>query len=295
MLIFSDRQGYEGKKPLQIDSIDDNLRNGLWNGLDLFFWGQYKSAVEMQISLVNRYFPDQPLKDIVTALWMYHLKLPKDSMPSKWRLIREQLREYYYGCDWFRVYNFIEYLAPEAENFGKGRAQKFVEYCNQVLETEQSAYRFVKGQIVPITNSTEIEEIETAIANPYDAVGTQVRSALSLLADKKNPDYRNCIKEAIGAVETATKLIAGNSKGTLGTVLPELKKLLNLHPAQVEGFLKLYGYTSDDESGIRHGMMDKDDVTSDDARYMLVICSAFSNYLLRLADRAGIKPGKGKK
>ena len=93
------------------------------------------------------------------------------------------------------------------------------------------------------------------------------------------------------SVETAARLAAGDPKGTLGSLLPKLQKKLNLHPAQVEGFKKLYGYTSDDEAGIRHGMMDKDDLTSDDARYMLVSCSAFANYLLRLAERAGLQPG----
>jgi len=38
-------------------------------------------------------------------------------------------------------------------------------------------------------------------------------------------------------------------------------------------------------------MMDKDDLTDDDARFMLVICASFANYVLRLAERANmLKP-----
>ena len=43
-------------------------------------------------------------------------------------------------------------------------------------------------------------------------------------------------------------------------------------------FDKLYGYTSD-QSGIRHGGIDFVNAPEEDARYMLVSCSAFVNYL----------------
>ena len=37
--LFSERQGLEPTKTaIQIDEIDDALRNRIWNGLDKFFW-----------------------------------------------------------------------------------------------------------------------------------------------------------------------------------------------------------------------------------------------------------------
>lgn len=47
----------------------------------------------------------------------------------------------------------------------------------------------------------------------------------------------------------------------------------------IAGFNNLYGYTSD-ESGIRHGGINFIDSPAEDARYMLVSCSAFINYLI---------------
>jgi len=44
-------------------------------------------------------------------------------------------------------------------------------------------------------------------------------------------------------------------------------------------FSSLYGYTSD-ENGIRHGGIDFKSVPSEDAKYMLISCSAFVNYLI---------------
>jgi hypothetical protein len=58
-------------------------------------------------------------------------------------------------------------------------------------------------------------------------------------------------------------------------------------PAPEEAFVKLYGYTSDAD-GIRHALMDESDLASEDAKFMLVLCSAFVNYLLAKAARANV-------
>jgi len=58
-----------------------------------------------------------------------------------------------------------------------------------------------------------------------------------------------------------------------------------------KGYNKIYGWTSD-EGGIRHALSDKGDVeiTLADARYMLVSCSAFVNYLISNAENATPPP-----
>ncbi|WP_372526833.1 hypothetical protein [Piscinibacter sp.] len=45
-----------------------------------------------------------------------------------------------------------------------------------------------------------------------------------------------------------------------------------------DGFVKLYGYTSD-EQGIRHAMLDEPDLHAADARFFLLSCTSFVNYL----------------
>ena len=47
----------------------------------------------------------------------------------------------------------------------------------------------------------------------------------------------------------------------------------------------LYGYTSDAD-GIRHAMLDEPSLSFTDAKFMLVVCTAFVNYLTgKLAER----------
>jgi hypothetical protein len=60
-----------------------------------------------------------------------------------------------------------------------------------------------------------------------------------------------------------------------------------MHSALEQGFKKIYGYTSDD-SGIRHALLEKPTVDFEEAKYMLVSCTAFINYLIVKADKAGI-------
>ena len=52
-------------------------------------------------------------------------------------------------------------------------------------------------------------------------------------------------------------------------------------------FSSMYGWTSNTE-GIRHGLQDEPDLGFEDAKYMLVACSGFINYLLEKAKKAGL-------
>lgn len=111
---------------------------------------------------------------------------------------------------------------------------------------------------------------------------------MSLFADRKAPDYRNSIKESISAVEAICKAIADDENATLGKALKVVKDKVGLHRGLEEGFLRIYGYTNDAD-GIRHALMDEPNVSSEDARFMLVSCSAFANYLTEKAQKAGVK------
>lgn len=54
---------------------------------------------------------------------------------------------------------------------------------------------------------------------------------------------------------------------------------MHIHGAMERAFLALYGYASD-ENGIRHGGIDFKNAPAEDAKYMLISCSTFVNYLM---------------
>ena len=80
------------------------------------------------------------------------------------------------------------------------------------------------------------------------------------------------------------RVIGSKDKATLGDCIKAIDDAHGLHPALKEAFLKLYGFTSD-SGGIRHAMTGKSGFkpTYADAKFMLVACTAFVNFLFTKA------------
>lgn len=286
MRSFSQREGIEPVRAvMQVDSMDDDLRSSLWNALDICYWRRVQGSPISGYSLY--YDENKDMKSLVMALWMRHFKRPLDTLNLYvWHPTRSEIREYFFGCKWNKAYDFIEFVV---NNYPDDSANEvFMGVCNSFLEAELSGYRFVGGKIARITADEEITEIEEALQVPLRPVQEHLRCSLNLLADRENRDYRNSIKEAISAIEAICKLIVKDDKARLGQALREIESKVELHPALKSAFDKLYGYTSD-EGGIRHSLVDESDIGFEDAKFMLVSCSAFINYLVAKSSKAGIK------
>jgi hypothetical protein len=268
MELFSRRYGLKPKKTkIQKDDIDEDLRNSLWSMLKICYWDT------VQYSRMGGWVIPDDTRKYIQLLWLFYFKKPIDTIPNNWEGIFDLIRNYYFQCKWDEVYDFIEFTANNYPNDYAN--EKFRNSCNSFLETELSGYRFVGKLIVPLTSKEEIEEVEKALVIPIDTVAQHIKRSIELFSDKTNPDYRNSIKESISGVEAMCQKITKNPKATLGDAL---KLIPNLHPALKEAYSKLYGYTNDSD-GIRHALQDKTDLNVGDARYFLVVCSAFINYL----------------
>lgn len=284
---FSDRLGITSStKKIQIDFIDEELMNGLWNAL----------KINVFEPLENINFGTHSPNEFGTfceALWHHFYKLPIDTIPSDDYYSTKYIRKWFFEtAEWFEIYNLLEFITELNTNTLHFDKNQFINFCNVVLEREFAGYRFINGKIAPITNTYEIEEIENAITHSesftsLNGVNIHLKSALSKISDRVNPDYRNSIKESISAVESVSKAISKNNKDSLGAALDKIKGKINLHASQEKGFKLLYAYTSD-SSGIRHALMDNTVCEFEDAKYMLISSSAFINYLITKADRAGI-------
>lgn len=271
-------------KTIQIASMDIQLRNSLWNALTIhYFEGLHRSNayVGSYLSLSA----NQDLRTVCRKLWIHYFKRTLDTLDNEWETTHEELRKYFFRCDWNEVYDFIEFFANEYPV--DQRNKSFIESCNLTLERESSGYRFVGKQITSITSEEEIAEIEHAMDNPLAPVREHIRCALRFLSDRRNPEYRTSIKESISAVESFCVLISGDKKATLGKALKRIEETSTLHPSLKAAFDKLYGYTSD-KDGIRHALLEQPNLCIEDARFMLISCSAFVNYLVEKTSKAGI-------
>ncbi len=156
---FSQRKGLvPATKVVQRESIDDDLRASLWNLLTLFYWRKFQGRDE------DTYRSDEVagsnLEVLMYSIWINHFKQPIDTIELYWQNCLRRLRDYFFDGQWYEVYDFVEFIAQNGDASSRDR---FIEACNKHLERENSAYRFVNGQITEITSQQEIEEIESAI------------------------------------------------------------------------------------------------------------------------------------
>jgi hypothetical protein len=278
---FSERQGINPVRSLiQREQIDDALRSGLWNVIDMFALSPWSD--------LNYVRANPELETFLYSVWHSYFKKPIDSIPERWPRARGVLRDYFFHSHWWQVYDLVEFIANNhPHDDAKSKLRKA---ANVVMARELGAYRFVGARIAEITAEEEIAEIEAALsstASPLAGVRTHLRSALDLLSDRQKPDYRNSIKESISAVEAVCNALNGGKATTLSPALTKLGGSVPMHPALEGAFKKLYGYTSDAQ-GIRHALMDEPSLDFEDAKFMLVSCSAFVNYLVAKAARAGL-------
>ncbi len=300
---FSEREGYKpAKDKIQIESIDDDLRNSLWNLLYKYYFGVFKSTIPI-LEQFNLKILDEKVKKIFTFIWLNYFKKPLDEMDGALWDTYGKIKKHFFKNEWSEVYDFIEFIANNNLEYYNLKPisrleprikmqsinEKFIEESNEILERELSAYRFVEKIIANISSKTEIEEIEEAFkkTSKISSINKHLEQSLNLLSDRKNPDYRNSIKESISAVEALCRTITGDEKATLGQALKIVRNKIGLHPALEKGFSNLYGFTSS-ESGIRHALTEKSHLDFDDAKYFLVSCSAFINYLISKAVRLDI-------
>lgn len=280
--LFSAREGYkEVDDALKVGELDERGRTRLWSAL-------IKRLEDSEYHTSN---VSSGKRETFRSFWCEYLAHRRDAIATKWTDNLQWLRRWYEQASWFEIFDLLEIAAQSLDSgfVRTSKAAKLTTDCNQVFEQENFGYRFVDEQITPITNEDEIDEIEEAISQPLSGVREHLRQAVTLLADRDNPDYRNAIKESISAVESLCMVITGDDGATLGQALNDIESTgdVAVHGALTSAFKSLYGYTSDSD-GIRHALLDEDSLDHEDAKYMVVTCSAFVNYLIEKARKAGI-------
>lgn len=200
--------------------------------------------------------------------------------------------------DYDDVLTLVEYIVNYFEDW-KDKAIKndyvfmndiheYIKEADSLFQKEFVGYRFIGNQIVPISDPIEIDTIRETAAVKYEGCRSHIYKALEFLSNREKPDYKNSIKESISAVESICQIISGNKDASLGDALKIIKnKRTYIHPAMYKAFKALYGYTCE-EGGIRHAEgMFTSEVSFEEAKYMLVSCCAFVNFLIGEEARNG--------
>lgn len=285
--LFSERMGFE--KPSDI-VIRESMPREVMN------------AISSTISMLSNDLDDADYKllgDIQTVpyydLSYYKLKIAfwTEFLNKKYRTLldndfqEDELTHYISDnrIAWYKKLDCIEYIIGYmtenfVDDFRKPVIEKFIVKLNYHFERLRYGYRIIDGCCTDITSDEEISSILEAVSAD-DAPATHLKKALSHYSHRPDPDYANSIKESITAIEAYCREKTGES--TFGPALNKLQsKGLAINPQMKSAFEKLYNYTNDKTTGIRHAMLDASGTykpSADEAYFMLIASSAFVNYL----------------
>lgn len=262
---FSQRYGHTPfSTVVQTDSLDERTRTDLWN------------------LLVIPRFIDARLPGVdAEVVWAHHLGFQRDRYGDM--AYRHEIHAVIFDRIWYEVMDLLEFLVGSTPEYrGQG---EIVELTNAVFALNRVGYRVVESQIVPITDEIEIASVQAAASTPLSNASRHIRRALELFSERDSPNFAKVIQEAMSGAEAAAQALSGRGGATLGDALSGLNKQGHWHPALLEGWKRIYGFTSD-EGGIRHALKDGSvDPGQDLAQYFLVTCSAFVNLATATASR----------
>ena len=283
MAKFSDKFGFseaskkKASEVFQSECADLALRTDIWN---IFLRLIYSNN-----NLENN---TQVVRVILELIWAEVYQQSLDDLRginyATNNSAKDQIKELYFNSEWYRVYDFIEKILSFLMRLKKKEYQyldeilsALIKQNNIILEQNNSVWRISEesNSFIRLVDPLEIEAIDEALQRSDSAIKQHLSTALSLLSDRKSPDYRNSIKESISAIESQVRLKSGETRGDFSKCVESL----GIHGAMKEAFKKLYGYTSD-ESGIRHALIEGGRTPDyNEAKFMLVSCSAFISFL----------------
>ncbi|AQQ71171.1 hypothetical protein SMSP2_01537 [Limihaloglobus sulfuriphilus] len=271
MSSFSERMGYvRPPEFLQLDSMTDELSNQLYN-----FCSTYINQIMSEIN--SRGGRASFIEDRVNSALKKQFgtfKILPFSSPNDFSA--EKFKVSWSVINWHEKYTIVEFTIDHyAKYINDYRFKDIVIELNSILERENSGYRMNSDlELVPITDETELAEVEQAQNCEINSVATHMNNAVSLFSDRESPNYGKAIHEAISALEALAREHTDSKK--------DLSKLINQtdwHPALKQGISKLYAYTSD-EGGIRHSHSGElVEIKPYTAKYIIVITSALINYI----------------
>lgn len=206
---------------------------------------------------------------------------------------------------WAKVFDFCErlhgHLANEVgytdnhDNYqvetSRGDVQAFIaSELQRLFQEEYLAVVFDAGAVYRRGrrhSANQISKSELVLADPrLEQARRHYDKALRFFRQPSDPDYENCVKEAVCSVEAAAKALFPQSRGaTLGDITKSLvgSQKGKLPKAVAQTFVGIYALRSGGE-GVGHGGANGGVVTPEIAEFTLAVCASQVILLVDLAN-----------
>ena len=142
---FSERIGASKvPKVIQMEGLSIPLRNSIWN-FTVSLFSDRESGWWSPAEFFAQFF----------------FKSPVDELPPYDIARRDWIKKRLYEMKWFEVYDFIEFLCIHFERlreYSSWDKTKLHVVFNRIFEEEMSGYRFIGGELVPVSSPAEVSE-----------------------------------------------------------------------------------------------------------------------------------------
>lgn len=277
MALFSERYGYTKPSDVIIrERITPEIQNAIVNCIDELI--HKLNTTYAPISLPKNIF-----KEIEEEIYIHYFNGLKSKYHYGFSLEYLQCK----SNEWYKKLDIIELILENLNLILKSYRwyynayKEFIDLLNFEFKRLNFGYYIIENKITEVTSKEEIITIEAALKESKNNVREHLNKALELYSKRPVADYRNSIKESISAVEVFCREKTGED--TLGKALNKLESNgIVIHKLLKSAFDKLYAYTNQPDTGVRHALMDNDGdyvPQAEEALFMLVSCSAFINYL----------------
>lgn len=266
---------------LALGELSKEARALIWNELYVSLREDHREKTVYEVARVTGSW-----NQILRHFHVQRLHQPSDEFDTAWDFQIEFVKSTIFETQYDKALGFLQWTLRHRDCPGN-----LFEKIQNALASAKVAYILVDDPptLVPAATPEEGQALVTALSESekHGLIGAEehLRGAIRELNEG---NFAGSVRESINAVESTARRLNEKASSTLGPALKALKKKGAIHPALEGAFLKLYGYTSD-EQGVRHSISDDADaVGPHEAVFMLGACASFVTYLINQGRDAGL-------
>lgn len=207
---------------------------------------------------------------------------PNPANWSEYPNVWDEVQSLVYGCDWFRVYDFVEAFAQHLQRTYHNNQDAFAREINDCLKEMGIGWQLVDGHVQARGEDT-YERIVAQALNTLNAAAmptaqSELAEALNDLSRRPVPDLSGAVHHAMSALECVSRKLTNQPNATLGKIITDNR---HLFPRPLDEVMsKAWGYASEHA---RHGSEDRS-VSRPEAQLLVGLASSVSMYLIQKMD-----------
>lgn len=185
-------------------------------------------------------------------------------------------------CEWFEFLDIVE----ESYRWLDDETAKSVyeTAINELFRDENIGRKLENGRVERISSEPtrqQIEQARTMLQDPrFLGPDQQFAKAIEHFSKRPDPDEENCIKDAVGAMEGAARIISGKEKELLPQILDTEPFRSEIHGALRKAIDRVCGFRGD-VPGVAHGQTGPSKVGIEEAEWVLGFCASTIIYLVK--------------